>query len=34
MSGWAEDNRSAVQDYPFDFERYIEEQLRKIDDLE
>ncbi len=34
MPGWAEDNRSAVQDYPFDFERYIEEQLRKIDDLE
>lgn len=34
MSGWAEDNRSAVQEYPFDFERYIEEQLRKISDLD
>lgn len=34
MSGWAEDNRSAVQEYPFDFERYIEERLREIDDLD
>lgn len=28
------DNLSAILEYPFDFERYIEEQLRQIDDLD
>lgn len=34
MSGWFEDNRSAVLEYPFDFDRYIEERLREISDLD
>ncbi len=34
MAGWFENNMSALQEYPFDFDRYIEERLREIDELE
>ena len=33
MENWQEDNLSAIQEYPFDFDRYIEERLREIEDL-
>ena len=31
MAGWFENNMSAVREYPFDFERYMEQRLREID---
>lgn len=34
MGGWKEENLSEIMEYPFDFERYIEERLREIDDLD
>lgn len=34
MKRWNEENLSAIQEYPFDFNRYIEEKLREIDDLD
>ena len=34
MGSWFESNLSAIQEYPFDFERYIEERLREVDDLD
>lgn len=34
MENWYEDNRSAVLEYPFDYERYIQERLREIQDLD
>lgn len=34
MGSWFDSNLSAIQEYPFDFERYIEERLREIDDLD
>ena len=33
MGNWHEENLSAIQEYPFDFDRYIEERLREIEDL-
>ncbi|GLC80088.1 hypothetical protein [Lacrimispora brassicae] len=33
MKNWKENNLSGVEEYPFDFRRYIEERLREIDDL-
>lgn len=32
MAEWQEDNLSSILEYPFDFDRYIEEQLRQIDE--
>ncbi len=29
-----EENIAAILEYPFDFDRYIQENLRKIDDLD
>lgn len=34
MENWKENNLSAILEYPFDFDRYMEERLREIDDLE
>ena len=34
MATWQEENLSAILEYPFDFDRYIAEQLREIDDLD
>lgn len=34
MENWKDNNLSAILEYPFDFERYIEERLREIDDLD
>jgi len=34
MEGWGEKSQSAVTEYPMDFERYIEERLKEIDDLD
>lgn len=34
MTNWQEDNLSTIMEYPFDFDRYIAEQLREIDDLD
>ncbi|MDR2024420.1 MAG: hypothetical protein LBQ71_14510 [Hungatella sp.] len=34
MDAWKDNNLSAILEYPFDFERYIEERLREIDDLD
>lgn len=34
MKKWKENNLSGIEEYPFDFERYIEERLREIDDLD
>lgn len=31
---WKEENQSAIMEYPFDLERYIEERIREIDDLD
>jgi len=33
MKNWKENNLSGMEEYPFDFRRYIEERLREIDDL-
>lgn len=34
MANWNENNNSAILEYPFDFDRYIEERLREIDKLD
>lgn len=34
MKRWKDNNLSAIFDYPFEFERYIEERVREIDDLD
>lgn len=34
MEDWRDNNLSAILEYPFDFERYIEERLREISDLD
>lgn len=34
MGKWKDNNLSAILEYPFDFERYMEERLREIDDLD
>lgn len=34
MEAWKDNNLSAILEYPFDFERYMEERLREIDDLD
>ncbi len=34
MGRWFDNNMSAVREYPFDFQRYIEERLREIDRLD
>lgn len=34
MEQWKDRNLSAILEYPFDFERYIEERMREIDDLD
>ena len=34
MAKWFENNMSAVREYPFDFERYMEQRLREIDNLD
>lgn len=34
MENWKDNNLSAILEYPFDFERYIEERLREIDELD
>lgn len=34
MGDWRDNNLSAIMEYPFDFERYIEERLREIDNLD
>lgn len=34
MENWNENNLSSVLEYPFDFDRYIEERIREIDDLD
>lgn len=34
MTKWQDENLTAILEYPFDFERYIEEQLREIDELD
>lgn len=34
MKNWKDNNLSAILEYPFDYDRYIEERLREIDDLE
>lgn len=34
MENWKDNNLSAILEYPFDFERYMEERLREIDDLD
>ncbi|MBE5982132.1 MAG: hypothetical protein E7248_02375 [Paenibacillaceae bacterium] len=34
MEDWRDNNLSAILEYPFDFERYIEERLREINDLD
>lgn len=34
MESWKDNNLSAILEYPFDFERYIEERLREIEDLD
>lgn len=34
MDKWKNNNLSSIQEYPFDFERYIAEQLREIADPE
>lgn len=34
MAGWFENNMSAIREYPFDFDRYLEERLREINDLD
>lgn len=34
MKNWKENNLSSIMEYPFDFNRYIEERLREISDLE
>lgn len=34
MANWQEENLSSILEYPFDFERYMEEQLREISDLD
>lgn len=34
MERWKENNLSAILEYPFDFERYAEERLREIEDLD
>ena len=34
MKEQQEGSKSSVLEYPFDYERYIAEQLREIDDLE
>lgn len=33
MKNWKENNLSGIEEYPFDYKRYIEERLREIDDL-
>lgn len=33
MKNWKGNNLSGLEEYPFDFKRYIEERLREIDDL-
>ena len=30
MAGWFENNMSAIREYPFDFDCYLEERLREI----
>ena len=34
MAGWFENNMSAIREYPFDFDCYLEERLREINDLD
>lgn len=34
MENWKDNHLSAILEYPFDFERYIEERLREISDLD
>lgn len=34
MKRWKDNNLSAIFEYPFDFERYIEERVREIDNLD
>lgn len=34
MGNWKDSNLSAILEYPFDFDQYIERQLRRIDDLD
>lgn len=34
MESWKDNHLSAILEYPFDFERYIEERLREISDLD
>ena len=34
MENWKDNHLSAILEYPFDFERYMEERLREIDDLD
>lgn len=34
MANWQDENLSSILEYPFDFQRYMEEQLREIDDLD
>lgn len=34
MENWKDNHLSAILEYPFDFERYIEERLREIDELD
>ena len=34
MAKWFENNMSAVREYPFDFERYMEQRLLEIDNLD
>lgn len=34
MERWKDNNLSAILEYPFDFERYIEERLREIDNID
>jgi len=33
MDDWRDNNLSGILEYPFDFERYMEERLREIDDI-
>lgn len=34
MGNWKDSNLSAIMEYPFDFDQYLERQLRRIDDLD
>lgn len=34
MENWKDNNLSAILEYPFDYDRFIEECLREIDDLD